>query len=87
LFFARKAEQIDDAEYERQYKEQILDKLDPKEIYNALQGSVLLCWEPVGQFCHRRIVSQWIFDNLGIEVPEWIPGDDDIPETKAKPLF
>lgn len=87
LFFSRKADQINDEQYEKQYREEVLYKLDSQEIYNTLRDQVLLCWENPGEFCHRRIVANWIQEKLGIEVPEWVPGDDDVPETKAKPLF
>jgi len=87
LFFARKAEQITQEEYEKRYKEEVLSNLDPQQIYDILKDQVLLCWENPGEFCHRRIVAKWIKEKLDIEVPEWMPGDDDAPETKAKPLF
>ena len=86
LFFARKADQIDDKEYERQYREQVLKKLNPREVYETLRGQVLLCWEAPGEFCHRRIVASWLEENLGIEVPEWKPGDDD-EKINIHPLF
>jgi len=85
-FFAKKADQIDENQYEKQYRERILSKLDPHKIYDSLKGQVLLCWEGPGEFCHRRIVAKWIEENIGIEVPEWQPGDDD-PEDFQKPLF
>jgi hypothetical protein len=31
---------------------------------------VLLCWEPVSQFCHRQLVAAWLEAHLGLEVPE-----------------
>jgi hypothetical protein len=31
---------------------------------------VLLCWERPGQFCHRRMVADWIAKALEIDVPE-----------------
>jgi hypothetical protein len=86
-FFARKADQIDDAEYERQYKEEVLDKLDPQEIYSTLHGFVLLCWEPAGQFCHRRLVANWLSERLGVEVPEWNPSDEIKKKDESIPLF
>lgn len=85
-FFAKKAGQIDEEEYEKQYREKILSKLDAKKIYDLLKGQVLLCWEPPGDFCHRRIIASWIKEELGIEVPEWKPGDDD-PDNFVTPLF
>ena len=85
-FFSKKADQIDEVQYEKQYRERVLSKLDPQKIYDTLKGQVLLCWESPGEFCHRRIVAAWIEENLGIEVPEWQPGDDD-PKDIQKPLF
>jgi len=98
LFFARKADQINDEEYEKRYRDEVLSKLDPKIIYETLRGQVLLCWEPAifddrgnvinsgNGFCHRHIISQWLFENLGIIVKEWDPLDE-IPKDKSMPLF
>ena len=85
-FFAKKAGEIDEAEYEKQYRERVLSKLNAKDIYDMFFNQVLLCWEPEGEFCHRRIVASWIQEELGFEVPEWRPGDDD-PKDMQKPLF
>jgi hypothetical protein len=85
-FFARKANEFDNDEYERRYREEVLSKLDANKIYETLKGQVLLCWEPPGEFCHRRIVADWIQEKIGIEVPEWNPGDDE-PKNFQKPLF
>ena len=84
-FFAKKADQIDEAQYEKQYRERVLSKLDPQKTYDALRDKVLLCWEDPGLFCHRRIVAEWLQENLGVEVPEW-KKDDEI-KTNSKPLF
>lgn len=56
--------------YTEQYNELILSKLNPVEIYNLLDGHVLLCWEKSGEFCHRRLVAKWLQDKLNIFVPE-----------------
>lgn len=57
-------------EYDRHFKA-ILEKLDPWEMYNALgPNTVLLCWEPPGVRCHRRLVAEWFERNLGITVTE-----------------
>lgn len=85
-FFAKKANEIDEKEYEKQYRERVLSKLNPDKIYDMFSNKVLLCWEPPGEFCHRRIVADWLMEELGIEVPEWKLGDDD-PKDNVKPLF
>lgn len=58
--------------YEREYRRQVLDRLDPAKVIQDLgEDAILLCWEKPGEFCHRRIVAAWLEENLGIEVPEW----------------
>ena len=63
ILFGYKNEEISDEEYTRRYKEEVLAKLDPKKVYEDLNGSVLLCYEKRGDFCHRNIVSDWLFEN------------------------
>jgi hypothetical protein len=70
---------VEPATYLRLYR-QILDRLDPAEIYERLiafgDHPVLLCWECAADchagivFCHRHLVAEWLEDRLGIEVPE-----------------
>lgn len=57
-------------EYTTEYYNQILSKLDPSKVYKDLQHSVLLCW-CLGNFCHRYIVADWIFLELGICINEY----------------
>jgi hypothetical protein len=53
---------------------EILSKLDPQQVYEALdENSILLCYEKPGEFCHRRLLAKWLEDSLGIEVPEFEP--------------
>jgi hypothetical protein len=71
----------DMAVYDKVFKEKILGRLDPKKVYEELgEDAVLLCFEAPGEYCHRRVVAEWLENNLGIQVPELI-----IPETA--PLF
>ena len=91
IFYAIKSGKIDEKEYEKRYREEVLSKLDPQEIYNMFKNNVLLCWEQQG-FCHRHIVSAWLQENLeGVEVPEWRPSDEKIEQLKKdkkiNPLF
>ncbi len=89
-FFEKKEGKIDEKEYERRYREEVLSKLNPQEIYDTLRNNVLLCWEESG-FCHRFIVARWIWENLSIEVPEWNKEDEEIEQMKKdkkiNPLF
>jgi len=90
IFFAIKNGQITQNEYEKLYRENTLGKLDPQNIYNMFKHNVLLCWETSG-FCHRFIVAQWIYENIGIEVPEWNYKDEKLLQLQQKknikPLF
>ena len=71
--------------YVREYWNQVLSKLDPEEVYRELDNSVLLCYEPNTDFCHRHIVAAWFELLLGVKVPELVANDCRIVET-AKPI-
>ena len=98
IFFQKKSGKIDEKEYEKRYREEVLSKLDPKQVYNMFRDNVLLCWEePVFDknrniinegkgFCHRHIIGKWIWENLRIETQEWRSEKDNKP-LKNKPLF
>lgn len=61
---------MSDAEYDQAYGEH-LAKLDAREIFEQLgENAVLLCWEGFNVKCHRRMVAEWLEDELGIEIPE-----------------
>jgi uncharacterized protein YeaO (DUF488 family) len=58
-------------EYERRYRTEVLDGLDPAVVRRELgDDAILLCWEKPGAACHRRIVARWLEEKLGIEVGE-----------------
>ncbi|MBW1953536.1 MAG: hypothetical protein JRI66_10705 [Deltaproteobacteria bacterium] len=62
---------VSDEEWARKYRERVLERLNPQQVYEELgPDAILLCWEPPGVFCHRRLVAEWLEENLGIEVPE-----------------
>jgi hypothetical protein len=88
IFFAKKSRKIDEKEYEKRYREEVLSKLDPQKIYNMFKNNVLLCWEESG-FCHRKIVSQWLRETLNVEVPEWNIKDEQLlkKSKNTNPLF
>ena len=82
--------QIDEMEnnayYMREFYNQILKPKNPKEIYELLDNSILLCYEDSNQFCHRHIVAAWLELTLGIEVCEVTINQDTI-EIKDKPKY
>lgn len=71
---------INNDTYTRKYK-QILKELNAKFVLKSIpSGSILLCWESPGFFCHRRLVAKWIEKETGIVVPE-------ISEVKLEEFF
>lgn len=57
--------------YIEYYQKSILDRLDPKQVYEELgENAILLCWEKFGDFCHRHLVAQWLEKHLKITICE-----------------
>ena len=56
--------------YINEFYHQILENLDPQDIYNQLDNSVLLCYEDNNQFCHRHLVAAWFELFLDVEISE-----------------
>jgi hypothetical protein len=86
IFFAIKDGKISKEQYAKLYKEHTLSKLDPVEVYELFKNHVLLCYEEPGQFCHRRLVAEWLEKELNVSVPEWHPSDE-IKSKSTNPLF
>lgn len=66
---------IDAEGYTEQYNKQVLEPLNPKDIYNYLiskygEDVTLICYEKSGDFCHRHIVALWFEMNLHVKVTE-----------------
>lgn len=68
----------DETEFTRRYRER-LDLYGAEKILRVLaavarrehrEGVVLLCFEPAGVFCHRRVLADWIEQQTGQHVPE-----------------
>jgi uncharacterized NAD(P)/FAD-binding protein YdhS len=71
LLAAAKSGAIDEDEYTRSFRAEVLSKLDPATVYADLgEDAVHLCWENLGAFCHRRLVAEWFEEKLGVSVPE-----------------
>lgn len=68
--------------YIQEYWEQVLSKLDPEQVYKELDDSILLCYEPNTEFCHRHIVAAWFELLLGKEVPEIMSVVDKQPTSR-----
>ena len=66
--------QIED-EYIKSYYEIRLKDLDLKQLLTELQEKfgndiILLCHEPVDEFCHRRLIADYIELKTGLYIPE-----------------
>jgi len=81
-----KQKKIDEKEYYALYLRE-LEKLENKDYnWENLRGKYLLCWEPAGEFCHRRILARFlcilnyhvVLDGTAFTYPEdiHIPGVD-----------
>ena len=54
--------------FARAYKEQ-LTALDPAKVAKPMDDKILVCYEKIGDFCHRHILARWLRDN-GYECEE-----------------
>lgn len=74
-----KAARYTKEQYTAEFHRLVLDQLDPIEVYQAIIAEytddvVLLCFEEIenpGDFCHRRMVAEWLEKANGVEIPEW----------------
>ena len=75
------------AEYDRLFKLEILDPLDPQAAWDDLHRlaaphePIILCWERPQDlasgktYCHRRHVAEWFLQTLGLQVDELPPAE------------
>lgn len=76
LLARHKAGKVSHAEFELEYHQRVLSKLDAKEVHERITNQfgdkvVLVCFEAPGDFCHRRILAYWMGESAGIHVPEY----------------
>lgn len=73
---------LDQQAYRERYFREVLAPLNPQETYEAIcalaapHEPVLLCWEDLtkpSEWCHRRMVAEWLEQELGISIPEFLP--------------
>ena len=68
-------------DYIKSYYEIRLKNLDVEELLNTFYNKfgsniILLCHEPVDEFCHRRLIADYIELKTGIYIPEIKQNDD-----------
>jgi hypothetical protein len=66
-----KSRLITKEEYIKEYYDNNLNKLDPLIVFGDLgMNSILLCYEKAGDFCHRRLIAEWLQKYLDVEIDE-----------------
>lgn len=70
-FLLEYRDELTEKEFIREYYKHVLSRLNPRTVVQELGiDAVLLCYERHGEFCHRKIVAEWLFQSLDIYVPE-----------------
>ena len=76
LLWKAKQGKIDEKDYTAQYLKEIEKRHTSSSLYDSLisayggQDVAMLCFEKRGEFCHRRIMAQWLEQVPGVEVKE-----------------
>lgn len=51
--------------------------LTPQIIYDSIpHAAILLCYEKPGEFCHRRVLAEWLEINLKVRIDEWVSDEE-----------
>jgi len=59
--------------YTQYFYADVLSRLNACQVIHDLGDDViLLCWEAAGQFCHRHLVADWLYKEVGLEIEEYI---------------
>lgn len=63
---------VTEEQYTIRYIQALKDRgLTPENTLELIpDGAVLLCYEPPGAFCHRRILAEWIQMYTGVVIEE-----------------
>lgn len=70
-FYQKYKKDGDEEFFKEKYYQEVLNKLNPQEVAEHLgENAILICYEAPGKFCHRRLVAEWLKQNLNIEVEE-----------------
>ncbi len=80
-FMLRDANQTQEQYIER-YKRLVLGSLRVENVVRDIgilsggRDAALLCYEKPGEFCHRHLLAQWITEQSGLEVTEWMTEEE-----------
>lgn len=66
---------INELGYTQEYYDRVLDAYTPESLVRTLMYKfgneiTLLCYEKPGEFCHRRLVANFLQNGTGLVVPE-----------------
>lgn len=79
LIMGVKNGEITPEEYAERYihlLEHIRD-LTPEYILEVLpETCYLLCYEPLGQFCHRHVLANWLNEHTDANITEWMSDEE-----------
>lgn len=68
---------ITQQQYIEQYRRRVLSRVDQAVMLKDLErltggrDCALLCYEKPGDFCHRRLLADWMLETTGLEIPEF----------------
>lgn len=70
-----KSNQVNQEEYTEEYFKTLKKRgVTAQQVVNDMhEGAIMLCFEKPGEFCHRRLVAEWVETETGVVVPEWSP--------------
>ena len=69
---------LDPEEFTRRYRHRLHQRTgrvlaELQELREGYGDVMLLCHEPAGAFCHRRVLAGWLTEKLGEPVEEVMP--------------
>lgn len=71
IIFAVQKGHISDEEYGDRYLKELTKKYTAEMVIAGIpDGAILLCYESPGDFCHRRVLAEWVEKETGIVIPE-----------------
>lgn len=75
LLSAYKSGRVSIKDYTRIYTSETLSRYNPIEMYNWIvskhsDSAALLCYEKPGEFCHRRLVAEWLEQASNVSIEE-----------------
>lgn len=83
---------FDEQRYTERFKKEVLANLDVRKVIDIIDSLgegkdvALCCYEKPEDFCHRHIVAEWLQEQIGIEVEEFVE-EQQKPQSTQMSLF